>query len=364
MKKSIFLSAFILILCSCSTSVNHETIKKTEESISINKSDLKGKLSYISKTETGYAVNTKNLNDLKENIILDDKDYKYRSTFSNDGKRLAFFYNDLETLKTGLGIIDIDGKNYQKFQNIGIVLNSKIKWSSDDSKIIFTNGNLNILKNETITTFDKNSISDVFAADWILNGEKIIYVKRNNIGSSNVNTDICVINSDGTNKKIIGNYKGDINYLNYSKKENKVVFSYNSNLNIIDINTYKISPLTFLEESTKYKKYVLPIWSYDGTKILYTNIDLLNGNTSIGIIDSTGKNEKTLTTLDEKAFNPKWSYNDKFIYYIAGKDHEKDVSKNIDIHYKKIFLTDYNGFYKSEITQVINDINSFDYSEK
>lgn len=360
MKKRAFLSILSLTLMfSCTNAITPVKINdQVNQNSQINNSLSQSVLVYTAKTDSGFGLYIKEGS--QEKIILDDADYKYNPVISNSGKSIAFFYNDNKTSKSGLSYIQKNGEFNIKHSDIAGSLNSKIKWSPNDHKIMVTNGKLNLYSNSVINTYDENNLSLIYNAEWVLNGEKIIYIKQNNIATSDHNSQLCIINSDGTDKKVIGTYQGEINSLNYSDRENRLVFNNKNNLYVTNIDNLKTNQITFSQESNKEKKYLSPVLSYNGKKILYLNLDLSTGDTSIGIIDSTGSNDKILTDPVDKAYNPKWSFDDKYIYYIGGKDPETDVSTNTQTHYKKIFSMNINGKEKTEITEVINDISGFD----
>ena len=81
-----------------------------------------------------------------------------------------------------------------------------------------------------------------------------------------------------------------------------------------------------------------PAVSHDGTKIVF--LFERDGTTNLGMVDINGKNFKKLTKFEngEQVYNPKFSYDDKFIVFDYSYSEGRDVARiNIDgTDYQKI----------------------------
>jgi len=121
------------------------------------------------------------------------------------------------------------------------------------------------------------------------------------IVNSNLNDSLCVMNIDGTNKKFITN-KINMNVLPaISPDNNEIVGIKYDNKSIFVVNI----------DGSNYKEYRLsdeyffnyPIWSPDGTQIIYSKLNLLSKESGIYTINSDLTNEQIL--FSDSSYVPK-----------------------------------------------------------
>jgi len=179
--------------------------------------------------------------------------------------------------------------------------------------------------NEEIYTYNKNSkvlaqlTNNTYLDTYPIfspNGLKLAYLSMNNT------LDIRVMNVDGSDDELLydsGFHDADISWIN-----DKIVFTRNSRVWIMDDSGFNAKQLTNYSEAEVWGKANLPFGDYDprishdGSKIVFERLldDVsVHGNYDLFLINVDGSNEARLTNTGYSQGLASWSPNDKKLVY-------------------------------------------------
>lgn len=260
----------------------------------------------------------------------------YREIFfmwSPDGKRIVYnsqLYGDSE-----IWLMNSDGKN-KIFLGIG---NSPV-FVPDGKKILFICSNNKTSwdfcamesdgKNKTRLTSDGN---EKWLPSFSPEGTKIVFDSWTGNGYN-----IFTMNSDGTNTKQL-TFDARSDYPSYNPDGNKIAYlnSIGRSICIMDSDGENKKQIVQLGNSASK-----PVWSPDGRKIAFSSN--ISGNDDIWIIDSNGENLRQLADSNEVDFNPAFSPDGKKLAYVSGKISEFNI-----------WMMDSDGSNKTQLTYGNND---------
>jgi len=168
---------------------------------------------------------------------------------------------------------------------------------------------------------------------------QIVFVKQQQggLGSS----EILIVNSDGTNQRLLTTVEFLRSAPSISKDGSKIIFTQNvngsENIYVINTDGTNLTPVTNYQSKT----LTSPNWSFDGSKITFaSNID--NANTSLDIYtmnaNGTGVTRLTNNSLEDSA--PFWS-----------PDGSKIVYTHIEGNLSGLYVMNANG---SGVTRITN----------
>lgn len=177
--------------------------------------------------------------------------------------------------------------------------------------------------------FTDNNFLDVYPA-WSAEDSHIAFLSKRA-----KDLDIYVMNSDGSNVKKLydsGSNDADIDWV-----KNKIVFTRNSQIWIMDDNGENPKQVTNPPRAGEWGKANLPFGDYDprlspdGTKIVFERLEKdesANGNYNLFTINSDGTNEMRLTNNGYSQGLPNWSHTgEKIVYIVAaiGSEGKYDI---------------------------------------
>jgi Tol biopolymer transport system component/PKD repeat protein len=123
--------------------------------------------------------------------------------------------------------------------------------------------------------------------------------------------------------------KGDDINAYWSPDGNRVVFQSNRNnpdkWQLFELNI-ATGALRLLSEETGTTNDVLPQYSRDGSKIVFSNYDNAGDNGVLMIMDANGNNRQVISDVNGDATNPAWSPSDRYIAY------QSDLGGNLNIY--------------------------------
>ncbi|GAP05175.1 periplasmic component of the Tol biopolymer transport system [Anaerolinea thermolimosa] len=185
-----------------------------------------------------------------------------------------------------------------------------------------------------------------------VNQEQIVFVSR-----ANGNSEIYLINTDGTGLSRLTNNSSEDVYPNYSPDGSKIVFS--------SKRTGKEQIYTMLANGSQQTRLLadtyddgVPEWSPDGTKIAFTRYADYDGNgvrAEVFVMNSDGSNVNRLTTTSGKTdsfthgcWSSGWSPDSKKILYYCYVGYDQIWIMNADGSNKQQILNDsyWNAFPK------------------
>lgn len=146
---------------------------------------------------------------------------------------------------------------------------------------------------------------------WSPNGKKIAFTRT---AGARRNTDIYIMNADGSNKKLVTNERlipGDIRedgHPAFSPSGRKIVFWRGPDLYTINVDGTNLTQITSDGRKTLEGS---PVWSPDGTKIAY------EGDMEIVVMNSDGSSPTEIP--DRLGGSPDWSPDGTKIVYGCGR---------------------------------------------
>lgn len=212
-----------------------------------------------------------------------------RPAWSHDGSKVV--YAEISSAPHRIAIINSDGTNNQYF-DLGTAYGFYPSISPNGAKIAFDSDLANpgtIADDIYSMNVDGSNIvrlttsGDNTHARWSPDGTKILFISTRD-GSE----DIFVMNADGTNQTSLGTTAGDEFYAQWSPNGSKILYTLNSGIYVMNANG---------TGSTHVIDGRYPDFSYDGTKIIYT--DANDDKLYTVNLDGTGAARVTTDTATE-----------------------------------------------------------------
>ena len=174
-----------------------------------------------------------------------------------------------------------------------------------------------------------NQVEDI-APSWSPKGDKIVFDR---VTAPKVESDIYIMNADGSDQRNITNEKGYDTQASFSPDGTRIAFA--SNRGNIKPNNYDIyvmnadgSNVTRLTNNEGYEN--CPSWSPDGSRIVYMGSSPEN-KFEIFVMNADGSNQRNITNNPAEDTSPNWSPDGKFISFSSSRNFENRISKNIFI---------------------------------
>ncbi|MBI4743578.1 MAG: PD40 domain-containing protein [Actinobacteria bacterium] len=197
------------------------------------------------------------------------------------------------------------------------------KWNSDGTKIVFRSGrsgNTDIWvmnadgSNQTQLT---TALGHDAHPDWSPDGSKIVF-HSNRTG----NNDIWIMNTDGTNQmQLTSDSAGDA-HPNYNADGTKIAFQSNR-AGSQDIWVMNSDGTNLVQLTTGLAQETHLSWSPDGTKIAYDSN--ISGNWDIWVMNADGSDKTQLTTNLANDKNPDWSSDGFQIVFDSNRSGNQDI---------------------------------------
>jgi Tol biopolymer transport system component len=217
----------------------------------------------------------------------------YDIAVSPKGDKISFVLNHISNDAAELRIMDINGLNQKILFSEPGKFAASPKWYQDSEKLIFNlDGQIYSIRSDgsDLTNLTNNNASNTDFS-FSLDGRKIVYNKIENYRS-----DICIMNSDGTNIYSIIKDESPVLKDPIWGPDNKYIIFLKTDTSLtmqlfrIDLQNESIKQLTFFDGGHRFS----PIATPNGDIIYYSN----NTN-DFQIIDLNGDNRRVLVQLDE-----------------------------------------------------------------
>lgn len=253
-------------------------------------------------------------------------DFKIICTQSS-AKGTIVFIERVDQSTEQLFTMDTDGSNKTKVGD-GITGDSP-NLSPDGSKIVYAADNAIWVVDLDGSNARKLTHPDEFYGDgspaWSPDGSQIVY--ESDAGANYTNSEIYIMDADGTNKTQLTNHEAEDENPSWSPDGNQIVFSSDrdgddsAELHSIDVSSGEVS---LLLEPTDDNGINLgdPEWSPDGSSIAYQGYTT-RGHLRIFIVDADGENADYITSNDFAARQPTWSPDGEYIAFMNLSDGSK-----------------------------------------
>ena len=273
-----------------------------------------------------------------------------RPFWSPDGRRIAF--NSVKDGNMEIYIVNADGTEQRNLTN-NPAHDGYISWSPDSKRILFSSDRDRTNKMDSYFNSDiyvmnadgteqknlTNNPSFYGSPSWSTDGKKIVFVSSQNVTSTldfvmeqanfknrkDVNFEIYVMNSDGSELKNLTNNPAYERYLSCSPDGKKVAFSTNRDGNfeiyVVNIDGSEQRNLT---KNPAWDR--TPSWFPDGTKIAF--VSDRDGNFDIYSMNPDGSEQKNLTknpASDGADHCLSWSPDGKKIAFTSTRDRSGEI---------------------------------------
>lgn len=264
----------------------------------------KGKILFVSSRTGNNDIWIMNEDGSNQVQLTTSFDTEFTPSFSPDGSRIAYVNGTQKQLM----IMDIDGTNQTPIYTSTAYQIAYTAWSPDGSKITFRQGPYNYYDIWVINsdgTNPHNITNDGHhngRSSWSPDGSKIVYDRRS-IPPFSYSVEVWVMNPDGSGKTQLTfggscGYTCENNSPSWSPDGSRIAYDSGAYGHVVGNNMYPHDIYVMdpdggnkvrLTTGTGWDRY--PVWSPDGTKIIYTiepNIYVMNA-------DGSGKTQLTFT---------------------------------------------------------------------
>jgi len=318
MKKTLIFSTLAILLAfsqckkddDCSPSTNGNPVSAGNGLIAFTLKDQNGKLQIFTISPDG--TNKTQLTFSGENG---------RPDWSPDGKKIVY-----SSINSGawIAVMDANGSNIQLLTQ-GVAPD----WSPDGKQIAYTKDVNMVAQIWTVNADGSNVVQLTYsntykiAPSWSPDGKEMVFIMPQNPTSpSDPQPEIGIMNSDGTNERILttlnrvnvdntGAFCETANHANapnWSSVANRIVFwsgieNHYGQVWVINSDGTGNKQLT---EDCTHRNSDDPSWSPDGKKILFSTGR--SGKNELWVMDANGSNEKKVSDIDASPFPGRGSW--------------------------------------------------------
>jgi hypothetical protein len=314
------------------------------------------KITEITMNELGYY---QQIFDYTDTDIEKDRRYYYRVIKSDSSNnysesnvvtassfsKFSFYVHSKDRVYT----VDIDGENIEEI--VKFEISSSYLWSPDNTKILIRRGSSNRIADYT-NYIDWSTIISPFPAEtefydaiyWSENEDRIFFWD----GYDDVSY---WVNADGSNLTEFP-LPGPYDYLdvNVNTSNDYVVYErYHSSDKGLTVKDPTGNLIWQLTENENLGQHRNPIWSRDGSKIIfnarpapqtstYNNLFIINSN-GTGVIQKTFYNGNHVDEWGRFLGENVWSYDDRYIYYKLMNSNQiiiKDIDNGTEYNYSGV----------------------------
>ena len=293
------------------------------------------KIAFQSNRDGSTGVFTINPDGSDVRRVTNRRTEAYSPSWAPDGSKIMF--QSIRDSNPGIFIINPDGSGIAQITRLRVQRESAA-WSPDGTRIAFASDNdgvydMYVVNVESLgigpytgpviaskATFDVTRLTDHpaddFAPSFSPDGTKVAF----NSDRNGVDSDIHVVNADGSNPVLVADMQGDAHHPAWSPDGSKIAFDVGYHVWVVNPDGSNITQLT--KNSPNQLQYQ-PAWSPDGRKIAFTSRS--SGRWDIHIMDADGSNIDRVTNNRAWDNSPAWSPDGTKIAFISNRDDDYDM---------------------------------------
>jgi S1-C subfamily serine protease len=266
-----------------------------------------------------------------------------------EAARITYYSIDADGLAVDIFTIDPDGTNQKTIDSFGNTL-EPVSWAPNGRRLVFgifaTTGGIFAMDDDDDSLFriTSNVLPEVDIAPAISpDGTRIAFIRTNLATSED---DIYLVDFDGGDvTKVTDTPDAGVFVPAWSPDGQWIVYDLTPDGGSGDI--WKIRPdgTEATRLTTNPANETWPIYSPDGTKIVYTSSQ--DGDAELFVMDDDGSSARQLTNNDDFDSSPTWSPDGTLIAFVSDRDGDREI-----------WVMDVDGGNDAQVTD--NDFSDFD----
>jgi Tol biopolymer transport system component len=214
--------------------------------------------------------------------------------------------------------VSLSGSEHSLIADSLIVCDSTLSWSRDGTRILFTSDWKICAINSDGTqlkTLSSDSSKDAFAV-WSPEGLRVAYQSE-----QGGKPDIYVMFRDGTGKKRLTNSVGGARMPSWSPDGWRIAYMGDGGIHVINVDG------TSDHQLTNYSDDFRPLWSPNGTKILFRS--RRDGNYEVYVMNPDGSDQRNISTNAATDDDQAWSPDGEEIVFVSDRDAGPDEQEHV-----------------------------------
>jgi len=242
--------------------------------------------------------------------------------FSPDGQKVVYTAEFLDK-HSELRVFDLNTKSSTLLLNTSSPQNYP-RWSPDGNWIAFhqeVNGKWDVFKvrpdGQGLTNLSDNPASDSIPT-WSSDSQTIFF--RSNRNGDTENSELFKMDADGTSQELLPVRKGKLGWGSIAPSGNEIVFAADRENDLsrqFDIYSFDRQSGKERLVTSRVKNDVQPIFSNDGSKIVFTSSS--DGNQEIYVVNTDGTEPLRLTRNVAIDTNPSFSFDGKRVLFSSNR---------------------------------------------
>ena len=234
--------------------------------------------------------------------------------------------------------VSLSGSEHSLIADSLIVCDSALSWSRDGTRILFTSDWQVYAINSDGTQLKKlssDSSKDAFAV-WSPEGLWVAYQSE-----QGGKPEIYVMLRDGTGKQRLTSSVGGARMPSWSPDGGRIAYTGDGGIRVVNVDGTADRQLTSYEDDFR------PLWSPNGTKILFRSHR--DGNYEVYVMNSDGSNQTNISNNPATDEDQGWSPDGEEIVFVSNRDAGPDEQEHV-YRRRELYTVNVDGSRLTRIT--------------